>query len=513
MYNKTMKKIMHNNTRSKNCFNVKKIVNISSIFVLLFSILLIGVTTNNNTSAVTYQTGVGVSFTFNPKLILTLSSSNLVISNLAPGTSDNSNEIAITVSTNAAYGYNLSATVGNSTTYNNTDLTHTSGSSAGKFTSIAYESNPSNYISSFTTDNTWGYSIDSGTKYNGLPLYSDTTNIATLKSTDTTPSTGTDTVNFLIGAKASTTQPTGDYNNIINFIAVTNPVPDPPLTIATATYLQDVEACPAYLQTEQVYTLKDKRDEQEYKVAKLKDGKCWMVENLNIAGGTALSSTDTDFDASYTLPTTDGWTVSDGKLVLPASAIKNANDNNLTDSTQFSTDNYAYVFNSGNKENCGASGQNVPCYSYYSWDTVTLGSGRTLATENTDADYSICPKGWRLPTSGNTSDNGWKRGDFYAIASSYGSDQESSNYDPSAATGANFYDNAGPNTTPDFLLVGYYLGGSFSGGGLNCGYWSATSGPSSTIAHYLSFSSSFVNSANFNTHKFGFSVRCLLKTN
>ena len=100
------------------------------------------------TSAVTYQTGVGVSFTFNPKLTLTLSSSNLVISNLAPGTSDNSNEIAITVSTNAAYGYNLSATVGNSTTYNNTDLTHTSGASSGKFTSIAFESNPANYISS-----------------------------------------------------------------------------------------------------------------------------------------------------------------------------------------------------------------------------------------------------------------------------------------------------------------------------------------------------------------------------
>ena len=195
------------------------------VLMVALCLMLVGVLYCNTASAVTYQTGVGVSFTFNPKLTLTLSSSNLVISNLAPGTSDNSNEIAITVSTNAAYGYNLSATVGNSTTYNNTDLTHSSGASSGKFTSIAFQANPANYISSISSNNTWGYSIDSGTKYNGLPLYSDTTNIATLKATDSTPATGTDTVNFLIGAKASTTQPTGDYKNVINFIAVTNPVP------------------------------------------------------------------------------------------------------------------------------------------------------------------------------------------------------------------------------------------------------------------------------------------------
>ena len=43
------------------------------------------------------------------------------------------------------------------------------------------------------------------------------------------------------------------------------------------------------------YYLRDKRDEQPYCVSKLEDGNLWMTENLNIAGGTALSSTDTDF--------------------------------------------------------------------------------------------------------------------------------------------------------------------------------------------------------------------------
>lgn len=251
----------------------------------------------------------------------------------------------------------------------------------------------------------------------------------------------------------------------------------------------------------------DKRDEQEYTIAKLADGKYWMTENLNIAGGTALSSEDTDFDSNYTLPTTNGWTVTDGKLILPASATKNDADNNLTDSTQFGTNNYAYVFNSGTKENCGASGQNTPCYSYYSWDTATLGSGRSISTDNTDADYSICPKNWKLPTSRYT--NAFdaataQDSDFYNLATNYG-----------MSTGvwgqstSNFYNQTGPSTNPDFLLAGYYGAGLFYDDGSYGGYWSATSSSISMIARYLLFDSGYVNSAYGSYHGYGHSVRCL----
>ena len=471
----------------------------------------VSLTSTQTVSAVTYQTGVGVSFTFNPKLTLTLSSSNLVISNLAPGTSDNSNEIAITVSTNAAYGYNLSATVGNSTTYNNTDLTHTSGSSAGKFSSIAFQSNPANYISSISSNNTWGYSIDSGTKYNGLPLYSDTTNIATLKSTDTTPSTGTDTVNFLIGAKASTTQPTGDYKNVINFMAVTNPTPmslEQSYAAANKTKyngyykIQDMNQsiCAAAELEDDILQVIDTRDNNVYKISKLKDGKCWMVENLNIAGGTALSSTDTDFDSSYTLPTTNGWTVTDGKLVLPASATSG-----------FSSDNYASLYNSGRKENCGSSGQNTQCYSYYSWDTATVGSGRNLSSSSKDAPYSICPKGWRLPISGDQLNDDYKRGDFYTLASSYGANLES-NYHADTGTGSNFYNNAGPNTIPNFLLSGQYQSSnSFDRGGSEGSYWSSTSDSGTSTARYFIFSPTDLYVTYSRFRSVGASVRCLSK--
>lgn len=273
--------------------------------------------------------------------------------------------------------------------------------------------------------------------------------------------------------------------------------PEPPMGLCTDSYTCMQQQTPASMAQKlpnvgDVAVLYDARDNQAYRVAKLADNKYWMAENLNIAGGTALSSEDTDFDASYELPTTDGWTVNNGKLVLPTSGI-----------SDLSAYNYACVYNSGNKtNNCNSLG----CYSYYSWDAATLGSGRTLAAENTDADYSICPKGWRLPTSGDSSDNGWKRGDFYTLATKYGANMETSNNDSFNATSANFYNNAGPNTTADFLLAGYYSD-SFTGGGGY--YWSATSGSSSMLARYLGFKSGYVSSASHYYRSISISVRCL----
>ena len=332
-------------------------------------------------------------------------------------------------------------------------------------------------------------------------------------STDVGQNAVGSTLTTTYAAYISKTQPAGLYKGQVKYTMVhpyDTAKPEKPLglCISSDTCMQQQTAASMAQKLPNVgdtVTLYDARDNQAYKVAKLADNKYWMVENLNIAGGTALSSEDTDFVSTYTLPTTNGWTVNNGKLVLPASATKNSADNNLTDNTQFGTDNYAYVFNSGNKENCGASSQNTPCYSYYSWDTATLGSGRTIAAENTDAPYSICPKNWRLPTSGSNSNNGWKRGDFYTLATNYGVNLETNYYDSSST----FFNNAGPNTTPDFLLAGYYGGGSFGGGGSVGFYWSSTSYSDATLARYLNFVSSSVNSAYSGSRRYGFSARCL----
>ena len=199
------------------------------LFAMPIPIILaiFGILSQNSVFALTYSTDVNVQFTFNPALQIDLSSADLLISNLSPGTAADSNVIDVIVKTNNITGYTLNATVGNNTTYDTRDLVHEVSGSSANFASINYGSS----LASLTTDNTWGYSYstDGGTNwedYDGLPLYSDATNIATLKDSTTPPATSTgDVVNFKIAAKASTMQASGDYNNVINFIATANPIP------------------------------------------------------------------------------------------------------------------------------------------------------------------------------------------------------------------------------------------------------------------------------------------------
>ena len=598
-----------------------KIVCLVTLGVVVGGVAVWHVSGSDEAGALNYKKNQRIDFTFEPTLKLNISG-DLTIANLSLGTNGDSNIISVETGTNVPTGMLLTATVGSSNSpYNTTGLVNGNNSFAALTGSAA------SLDSSDFGVNKWGYSycvencstnsgvwrsgdIDSvsvTTGYAGLPLYNGVNPLKLVNTNDITD----EIFQFKIGAKASTAQASGEYTNVINFVAVTNvvatnytvtfyngagasnwpsnvsgvvsgglssvslgvldaedkivaptkegfifegwctevtnngdcagnvyqanetyPITDVgatannPLTIGLYAmwkgpsiddikFLQDFDGLAAGTKSAiinsmtpgQNYTRKDSRDQQDYTIAKLADGKVWMTKNLNLAGDTELSSDTTDFVSNYTLPTTNGWTVDDGKLVLPASAVKNADSDNLTDSTQFSTNNYAYVFNSGNTTNCGASGQNTPCYSYYSWDAATLGSGRGISTENTDAPYSICPKGWRLPTSGNSSNGEWKRGDFYALATAYGADLENSYYQSSST----FYNNAGPNTTvPNFLLAGDYGNGSFSDGGSRGYYWSSTSYGSSNLARNLTFNSSNVNSANNNNRRNGFSVRCLV---
>ena len=420
----------------------------------------------------------------------------------------------------------------------------TLGSTYDIVTGTATSGNTSNWAMKLTaiTSSTPTYPIiiagstDDTDKEQGDPDYSTFQEVPDDYALVAKRKSGTDTGTSAEGASFKTTyqayispaQSAGTYTGQVKYTMIhphNAAAPIKPISIETAMKnankqklngyykMQDVDntICSTVnvLEADSMAELIDTRDNQVYKVAKLKDGKCWMVENLNIAGGTALSSADTDFDASYTLPTTNGWTVTDGKLILPASAVKNENDNNLTDSTQFSTDNYAYVFNSGNKDNCGGSGQHTPCYSYYSWDTATLGSGRSISTDNTDASYSICPKNWKLPTSRYTSPfdaTTAQDSDFYNLAINYGMST-----DTWAESTSNFYNQAGPGTTPNFLLASYYYEGWFFSEASNDSgaYWSATSVSSSRSAHYPFFLSEFISTEYSGSRKQGNSVRCL----
>ena len=153
-------------------------------------------------------------------------------------------------------------------------------------------------------------------------------------------------------------------------------IADDKLTFDNIANMQDMtpEIC-ANAKEHQTATLRDIRDGNTYTVAKLKDGKCWMTQNLRIINKT-LTSTDSDVTTNYT---------------IPASSINGFSSNNTSN---------AYVDSDGG---------------LYTWYTATAGTGtQSMSTQGQNATVSICSKGWRLPTSGNG-------GEFEALNNRYSS--------------------------------------------------------------------------------------------
>ena len=180
---------------------------------------------------------------------------------------------------------------------------------------------------------------------------------------------------------------------------------------------------------------------------------CWMTRNLDLPGGTTLTSDDTNLTTSFTLPasSTSGF------------------------------DNYstAYVYNSDSTNfNDTSCGDDDPCYSYYSYTAATAGTNPSSGAASSD----ICPKGWRLPTSA----------ELTTLKNTY-------------TTGATL-------TASPFLGVytGNYNDSSFYNGGSDGYYWSSTANDSSN-AYYLYFNSSSADVRSYGYKHSGHSIRCVMK--
>ena len=455
----------------------------TKIITLSLVIIMLSFANKINTSALNYQSNVGIDFTFNPTLSINISPSDLIIDNLTPGTVSDSNVINVSVATNASHGYTLSATVGDSL-HNNNDLAHTN--STNVFSSIATD----NSLPSLTTDNTWGYSYRLSNNSNTWSNYSGLSN-ETSKTLVNTDNQLAKPIDFKIAAKASSTQPSGTYTNTINFIAISKPIPK---TIEDIVYMQTFgELLPTDLQSvkdsmiqEHTYTLKDARDEQDYTIAKLKDDKIWMTKNLNLAGGTVITSELSDIPVNYTLPTANGF----------------QEGNKLPESSQegFSDNIQAYVYNTGNNTNsCASPG----CYSYYSWHAATAGSGVNITTGNTDAPYSICPKGWKLPNTRSGIDG---ISDIRALLIALGGTELIGSYDyKTIPTGAKIYDTLSAPPI-SFLISGNYSNSLFGGGAGD--YWTSAS-IGKDNAYRLWIMTQTIYAAGWANRSTGYPVRCL----
>ena len=363
----------------------------------------------NSAFALSYESEVGIGFTFNPTLSINISSPDLVISNLVPGSSNDSNIINVSVLTNASHGYTLAVDT------NNENLVHNDNNVNSAFSSIATDAD----LSSLTADNTWGYSYklssnNTWSSYNGLPLHTNTS--TTLINTDNQISKPID---FKIGAKAGSTQASGTYTGTINFIAVSKPTPK---TIEDIVYMQtfgelvstDLQSVKNSMVLNQDYILKDSRDEKEYYVTRLEDGNVWMTQNLNLdlVAGITLTHIDTDLgwanlDAEAT------WTINNSYSTIPWDTTNDAftgwdNQDNIPYSAS-PGEKYYYTSDTANPDtafnsisqciSASHAQENCKHYSsgnYYNW-TAAIASNDSSSIISGDAPNSICPAGWRLP--------------------------------------------------------------------------------------------------------------------
>ncbi len=260
--------------------------------------------------------------------------------------------------------------------------------------------------------------------------------------------------NIDFGVKLSNATPNGTYNITLNFLAVTNISPN-------LYYMQDATstslaaAMPNIGDTTVLY---DRRDNKEYTIAKLADGKYWMTKNLDLDGGTPLYSSDSDVPAGYDV---------EPYYTLPESSIE-----------------FQYpggVYNSGATD-CETS---PGCYSYYTFAAATA-SNRVDNTHVNSFLNSICPKNWKLPESKPTSDG---RSDFRELLVGFGGDSLTETYNQDTTpTGEALYNQLMSGLMQ--MVTGYYVGGNeeYMPYGKAAYLWSSTNSATGNVSYALNVS-------------------------
>ena len=474
-----------------------KIITTAILSIIGITVCSIAVSSYNHVSALEYTTTYNNAFTLLPSISVSLSSASLagsadlVISDLLPNTSSDSNEIIVNVESNNSTGYVLNSSVGSSTNPYSTYGRNLTNTTSDNYTFASLDYNDSK--ESLTDPNTWGYSYSDQTvatptwsSYSGLPLYSDTTNIATLKSSNTPSSANGDNIGFKIAAKASITQGSGEYTNIINFIAVGNPTPtsfyDAFVTAAsqpgsTITQLngyykmQDMTAdifgaVDLYDDNSHIQLI-DTRDNEVYWIGKLKDNRCWLLDNLRLGSNDYsidLTPQDTNIAEAWTLPR--GITSNFGSYTT---AQINAAYKNSVPSDEISQRGN---WRAGVHYNFCSASAGTYCYDSES------GTG--------NAEHDVCPIHWRLPIGGNN-------GEYLAL------------YSIDAYNNYTGYRNALHLPTSGSYSTQLYDWGSYGV------FWSSTRfGVSHSQMYYLVVSPSSINVIAGAQRGTGQSVRCIV---
>ena len=247
-------------------------------------------------------------------------------------------------------------------------------------------------------------------------------------------------------------------------------------------YMQNI---PASECTTTARNITDKRDNNTYKVQRLADGKCWMLDNLrlDLTNSTILNSL-----------TTSNTHVDSASLTSLKSGNRSAGAQYA--SSGFVTWNSSSSSNVYNQAKANADYKNTTTTSYgpgsgkvgvyYNYCAASAGSycyDEGAGTGN--AQYDLCPAGWRMPTSSSS-------GEYEALYAAYSSDDTNFINALSTPLSGSCYSGSGSPGT-----AGYFWSSTYGNGNGMYGLRVSSSGV------YLSRSYGRIN---------GSSLRCILSS-
>ncbi len=321
------------------------------IGLAILSVLTVSLASNACTTSSASAASLGYSLTVNPVMNITfvsLSSNNILL-DLDPGLRPfGTADLDVSVSTSYTGGYKL---------YMNAKDDKLTNTAASDYI---------NTLSSSTTEstfpaNSWGYRISALSSGN-------------VADNDIVDTTGTNFYKFVSGAMIGSS-PTAVNNNVstLTFASKVNYEKLPgtynlnfefkALPQVSTYEIQNLD--PAVC-TSDPTLVTDNRDGKAYMIARLGDGNCWMTQNLRFTG-TEISPDDTNIDVAKT--------ITYGELATGNTSANSYNQANI----HIGVDN---------------NGDPTVWYNYAAATAMTI----TTSYNYDEAQYSLCPAGWRLPS-------------------------------------------------------------------------------------------------------------------
>ena len=360
--------------------------------------------------------------------------------------------VTATVHTNHLYGYQLYF----SSVDNDTDMTSTT--SADVIESLSSANSALDVPSG--SDGIWGYSkTGNDNSWNPIPTLSNPASVKRLFYPNGNNDSNT-TLHLGIAAKSSLDA--GTYSKNVEFSAVVGDVID---SSSFGNIVQMQQMTPNICTNAEAGAstiLQDSRDGNTYTIQKFGDNQCWMTQDLRLEGPITLTSAESDVATDFNLPAPlSSWTESDTAAISVAHPA--------------------------------FSGTEGLGYNFYAASAGTISASET----NTESTYSICPKGWTLPSS-----NQWNN---FLSANEITSD----------AAGITKVSNPPFNFTFENSIYSY---SNYNGSTYSSAYWSSAKGFTSTSNNLTSYYRRVLESRNdsnpfismyIHAYKHAGSIRCV----